>query len=194
MLSVTKYENLGVFVIIFRLRQSDPLSPYLFILVSEVLTRNIADIVQEGSIKGLKLRKNCPLLHNLFFADDFFREVDDHSRNTLLAQIRVYFQASGQKVNVDKSKIMFSGNITVEVQERIAALIQIKVVNNAGSFLSNLLIGSSLYGLLQEKLEGRTSSWKSKLLSLGGKEVLLKSVAQALPGYVISEFKLLKIV
>lgn len=35
-------------------------------------------------------------------------------------------------------------------------------------------------------------SWKAKLLSLRENEVLLKSVAQALPSYVMSVFKLPK--
>lgn len=44
-------------------------------------------------------------------------------------------------------------------------------------------LGASIvasYGLLQERMEGRVAGWKFKLLSAGGKEVILKSVAQAL--------------
>ena len=46
------------------------------------------------------------------------------------------------------------------------------------------------FAFIQERLHNRINSWSAKLLSKGGKEVLLKSVAQALPTYVMSCFLL----
>ncbi|KAL5564513.1 hypothetical protein UlMin_027677 [Ulmus minor] len=54
------------------LRQGDPLSPYLFILCMEVLSRLINKKVTDGFIFGFKISRHSPTLHYLFFADDVF--------------------------------------------------------------------------------------------------------------------------
>lgn len=46
------------------------------------------------------------------------------------------------------------------------------------------------FAFIQEHLQSRINTWSAKLLSKGGKEVLIKLVAQALPAYVMSCFLL----
>ncbi|XP_042950051.1 uncharacterized mitochondrial protein AtMg00310-like [Carya illinoinensis] len=55
------------------------------------------------------------------------------------------------------------------------------------------VVGRSKYNSfrsLKEKIWKRINSWKTKFLSTAGKEVLIKSVLQAIPAYAISVFKL----
>ena len=47
-----------------------------------------------------------------------------------------------------------------------------------------------VFSFVQDRLNNRINSWSAKFLSKGGKEILIKSVAQALPTYVMSCFLL----
>lgn len=52
------------------LRQGDHLSPYLFLIVSEVLSSLITGAVARQNMTGFKPGKFCPEISHLFFADD----------------------------------------------------------------------------------------------------------------------------
>nr|XP_027120353.1 uncharacterized protein LOC113737302 [Coffea arabica] len=47
-----------------------------------------------------------------------------------------------------------------------------------------------IFGFIRDNIKKNLGSWKQKLLSQAGKEVLLKPVTQAMPTYAMSCFKL----
>lgn len=49
-------------------RQGDPLSPYLFIIVANVLSFLMHKVVVNGSFEGIKLNGHCPTLTLILFA------------------------------------------------------------------------------------------------------------------------------
>lgn len=57
------------------LRQGFPLSPLLFLLVMEVLSRRVASKKAIGNLKGLKITYQCSLSH-LLFVDDILILLD----------------------------------------------------------------------------------------------------------------------
>jgi hypothetical protein len=46
------------------------------------------------------------------------------------------------------------------------------------------------YKTIKERLAKRFTTWVEKYMSMGAKEVLIKSVAQAIPTYIMGVFKL----
>ncbi|KAM1965619.1 hypothetical protein ACFX15_045929 [Malus domestica] len=94
------------------LRQGDPLSPYLFLIISEVLSLLISKAVQQGFLEGLKISASGPVLSHLLFADDtliFLMATKQNCRN-LSSLLQVFCRASGQQVSLQKSVIYFGLN------------------------------------------------------------------------------------
>lgn len=104
------------FIPSIRLRQGDPLSPFLFILMMEGLGRSIKNAKEAGKIKGLQLSNNGQALTHQQFVDDTMLQGIPTVRETLAyKQILSYFaMASGMEVNLSKSKIFFfNTNISI---------------------------------------------------------------------------------
>ncbi|KAK4263572.1 hypothetical protein QN277_028965 [Acacia crassicarpa] len=51
-------------------RQGDPLSPYMFVIASKVLSNMLQKHVARKDLKGVKLARDAPVLSHCFFADD----------------------------------------------------------------------------------------------------------------------------
>ena len=106
----------------------------------------------------------------------------------------IYEQASGQQLNKDKTALLFSRTTPHDIQEDIKNSFEVEVIRQHETYLGlPLLVGRSkknTFRALKEKLDNKLSGWKEKLLSQVGKEVLIKAVAQAIPTYTMSVFKL----
>lgn len=92
------------------LRQGDPLSPYLFIIMQEVLSRLLRKSFEERRIGYFSHPVGSPLVSHLFYADDLlvFANGEKRSLHRLINIFYHYAKGSGQLINKDKSVIFFS--------------------------------------------------------------------------------------
>ena len=176
------------------LRQGDPLSPYLFILVCDVLSRNIKGAVMENRLLSLHLSRTCPGISHLFFADDslFFSIADTENALCLMDIITSYCTASRQSLNLEISSICFSKSTSDDTATTIAALFGIQVSQSPGTYVGI----SSTWGktrtqalaYVQYRISNKIDGWKGNFLSQAGREVLIKAVATAVPTYPMHLF------
>nr|GFB26601.1 RNA-directed DNA polymerase, eukaryota, reverse transcriptase zinc-binding domain protein [Tanacetum cinerariifolium] len=89
------------------LRQGDPISSFLFILVMEGLYNAFAKAVGNGLISGIHINNSTINISHLFFADDVIITTDWNARDleNIIRILHVFYLASGLKINIHKSKI-----------------------------------------------------------------------------------------
>lgn len=92
------------------LRQGDSLSPYLFILCTEVLSGLCKNAQEKGSLLGLQVAQRSPHINHLLFADDtmVFCKTNERNCRVLSSILRKYERSSGQSINLSKLTITFS--------------------------------------------------------------------------------------
>ncbi|XP_019432511.1 PREDICTED: uncharacterized protein LOC109339510 [Lupinus angustifolius] len=91
-------------------RQGDPLSPILFCLAEEVLSRGITKLVMDNKLSTISGPVNLHSPSHVLFADDIliFCKGTKRNLNCLKKLVMDYAMASGQQINVSKSKFYTS--------------------------------------------------------------------------------------
>ena len=94
------------------LRQGDPISPYIFLLCIDGFSSLINNATMNQRISGVSICRGCPKITHLYFADDslLFCKANSQECQTLIDVLQLYEAASGQKINANKSSVIFSNN------------------------------------------------------------------------------------
>ncbi|KAI5351664.1 hypothetical protein L3X38_004555 [Prunus dulcis] len=178
------------------LRQGDPLSPYLFLLCAEGFTTLLSKAERQGQLQGIVICRGAPTVSHLFFADDsfVFAKATDNNCGVLKHIFEVYERASGQQINCQKSCVAFSTNIHMDTQSRLASVLGVPRVDSHATYLGlPMMLGRNktfCFRYLKERVWKKLQGLREQTLSIAGKEVLLKVVAQSIPLYVMSCFLL----
>ncbi|GKD04019.1 RNA-directed DNA polymerase, eukaryota, reverse transcriptase zinc-binding domain protein [Tanacetum coccineum] len=175
------------------LKQGDPLYPFLFILIMESLHITFKKVLNANLFKGISLNDSVTLSH-FFFADDavFVGEWDLSNIRTIINVLKCFNMASGLKINLHKSKLMGIGVDQDEINQA-ASLVGCSTLTTPFKYLG-IQVGSNMSRIKSwddsiAKISSRLSKWKLKLLCIGGRLTLTKSVLNSLPLYNMSIYK-----
>jgi len=105
-----------------------------------------------------------------------------------------YERASGQQVNFGKSSVVFSKAIPQSRSDEILITLDMQEVLSHEKYLGlPTHIGRSKkkgFAPIKDRIAKRIKDWLGKNLSWAGREVLVKAVAQLIPTYAMSVFRL----
>ena len=155
------------------LRQGDPLSPYLFILLVEGLGRWIKQNVGSGYIQGWRWGGTLPPQTHLQFVDDtaLMGMATMREAYNLRRVLDVYLAASGQQINEGKSSIYFF-NTPGPIQQRIAHTLRFQIgdlpLKYLGIPISMSRLPKESWQAILDKFRVKVNHWTHRWLSFAG--------------------------
>ncbi|GLT49358.1 hypothetical protein SLA2020_229210 [Shorea laevis] len=173
------------------LRQGDPLSPYLFIMVMEKFSHMIMSRLHENQWAPFKLSRGGLALSHLFFADDLmlFGTASTTQIDTIMACLDEFAERLGLEINLKKSKLFVSPNIQGQLANSFSSACGIPLTNDLGIYLGVPIIHgrfkASSYKYILEKMQIKLAGWKQNFLSLAGRRTLVQSVTSSIPTYTM---------
>jgi hypothetical protein len=159
------------------LRKGDPLSLILFNIVADMLAILIDRAKNNGEFCGVVPHLVDGGLSILQYADDtilFMEHNLDHAKNLKLV-LNIFEQLSGLNINFHKSELYCYG--AAKDSEHYANILGCKIGNTPFKYLgipmNHRKLSNKDWIAIEEKFQMKLSSWKGKLLLVGGRLVLL---------------------
>nr|GEZ46070.1 RNA-directed DNA polymerase, eukaryota [Tanacetum cinerariifolium] len=171
---VSKVDFEKAFDSIRGIKQGDPLSPLLFILIMKSLHLSFKKVMNAGLFTGIPLDNSLTISH-LFYADDaiFIEKWDSSNLKIILKVLRCFHMASGLKININKSKLIGYGVHSNEVETAaryIGCVTFVAPFSHLGVRVGGRMERINSWNDVVSKVTSRLSKWKIKTLSIGGNE------------------------
>ena len=178
------------------IRQGCSLSPYLYVILNNVLSKMLNKAAEDKQFGYHPQCKDVKLTH-LCFADDIliFTDGSVGSLRGVLKVMEQFAKISGLHINASKSYLFATGlNLDPLLSE--AMRLGIKVgslpVRYLGMPLTTKALTKQDYKPLIDKVRGRMLSWRNKYLSYAGRLQLIKSVISSIVNFWSQAFILPK--
>nr|XP_009785869.1 PREDICTED: uncharacterized protein LOC104234070 [Nicotiana sylvestris] len=173
-------------------KQGDPLSPTLFILAAKVFGRALDALFDNIDFIGFDMPKWTQNINYFFYDNEtvIFNSSHYGAVQLVMNVLEEYEAASGQKINKEKSSFyMHEG-----AQANYVNIVHLITEFQRHSFLFTYLGCPIFYSRRRKdfykniifKVQERLSSWKGKLLSIGGRAVLIPHVLESMPIHLLS--------
>lgn len=108
------------------IRQGDPLSPYLFLIIYEGLSHLINKAVLQERLSGMKISASGPAVTHLLFADDslLFCKAEVAQVDCVMEILSTFEACSGQEINLEKSSIFLSKNAGCLLRQEVCSVLR----------------------------------------------------------------------
>jgi hypothetical protein len=176
------------------LRQGDPLSPLLFNIVADAVTKLLAKASSAGLVKGLLSQFRLGGILALQYAVDtlLFSSCELEAIRNLKGVLMLFEQVSGMKVNFHKSE-MIPLNLDDNRIHELAHVLNCPVGSLPFKYLGVPLHYKKLkredVQPLADKLMKRMAGWRGKMLAYSSRLVLIRSCLASVPVYLLSFIK-----
>ncbi|VFQ90505.1 unnamed protein product [Cuscuta campestris] len=184
-------EPTGFFKMERGIKQGDPLSPILYILGVEGLSRSLNHHVNSGFITPFNAGR-CPKINHLAFADDLILFTNGHFRNLLRIKgiLESYLAASSQAINFDKSKFYSPTRTPSASLCAMERALNMKPGPKPFTYLGAPICRGKLKkehcSPLINHFDKFISSWYSKALNPIGRLILIKHVLSSIPLHLMA--------
>ena len=125
-----------------------------------------------------------------------FSKANKEEATVILRSLNTYAQWSRQRINFSKSAIFYSKNCKPSIKTAINDILKLPLIPAHAKYLGIPLFldGKKRDSFidLKERILAKVTGWKARLLSQAAKTTLIKSVANAIPSYLMSIFLLPK--
>ncbi|GKV45963.1 hypothetical protein SLEP1_g52987 [Rubroshorea leprosula] len=179
------------------LRQGDPLSLFLFLIIAEGINGLVVKAVEKGFLEGVEVGNKGFKVTHLQYANDtlLFGKAIDENVWALKSILRSFELVSGLKINFNKSQLIGIG-AKEEWLEKMAWVLCCKKGCLPFKYLGIPIGGRcgklSFWKPVLEGVTNKLSSWKGRYLSLGGRITLINSVLSSLPVFWMSVYMIPK--
>ncbi|GJX92002.1 putative RNA-directed DNA polymerase [Tanacetum coccineum] len=176
-----------------RVRQGDPLSPFLFILAVEGLNAIVSEAVDKGIFNGIVVGSDRVTVSHLQYVVDtiFFGEWNKENAKSLMCILKCFEEVSDLRVNFNKSKLYgvgVTGGEIVEMARWMSCGVGELPITYLGLSIGVCMRRTCAWNPVVEKFKKWLADWKAKTMSFGGRLTLVKAVLGSLPLYYFSMF------
>ncbi|XP_058092498.1 uncharacterized protein LOC131238937 [Magnolia sinica] len=169
------------------LRQGDPISPSLFILSAEVLSRGLKSLLYLRGSRPYALCRECPPITHLLYADDTL--IFTNGSKSLLLVIKKFldsFQASsGQSINLRKCSFYCASKLSSARVSMIESILgfgkSLASFSYLGVPMADGRLQASAFNPIVDRIVGRINGWKARILSQARRAVMVKNVLASIP-------------